>query len=184
MASFKKIALVSGLTIFGLWAVKSLLQTGNDVAQMVDKFDFEIINPRIRVSGTNLVLTIDIKILNPTKTTISVEKPYVEVFYTSMQGERIKLANSSPSSSMVTINAQTYSIISNLQFSIPILSNLGVFKEILQRAISNISVSSFTDVLNIPGKVSENLANIYPYLSVSLLTHWQNIAVSKEFKLG
>lgn len=184
MASFKKIALVSGLTIFGLWAVKSLLQTGNDVAQMVDKFDFEIINPRIKVSGTNVVLTIDIKILNPTKFSITVEKPYVEVFYTSMAGERIKLANSSPSTSMVTINAQTYSIISNLQFSISILSNLGVFKEILQRAISNISVSSFTDVLNIPGKISENLANVYPFLSVSLLTHWQDVAISKEFKLG
>ena len=85
----------------------------------VDQLNFNIKLGKIAIQNKKLVIKLNIEFINPTKLSVSFEKPTVQIKYNGSV-----LAQSKISKDIVTIKPQGMSVLKDMTFEIPILSLL------------------------------------------------------------
>lgn len=121
----------------------------------------------IRFTGiNNIEINLDVLISNPTKTSLTIEKPMVTIFY----GDNILAQSKIPSGEdkNVTILPQTTSVVS-MSFDVSLISNLGIWLEI-GRTIGK-DTSSATSKNELSTTLAANAQAVLQKLSFDIITY-------------
>lgn len=170
---------IKGLLIAGgAYAIWKLVSGANELKTFYDQLIINIKagNPAIRFAGNiwNPILRIrlNVEFVNPTKTSVSFEKPTVTIFYNGNTIAQSKISNEE-----VTIRPQDTSIIQNLTFDIPLTSItvVGALVDIARKLRTGIEVKD-SDPLAVKAAavfstLSSNLDNVLPLFDVSCVIY-------------
>ena len=180
MKTWAKIGLwTTVITVVGVAAYKLTASAAN-IEAFTKQASFKFKVNKTSKSGSDILVKLNVEISNPTKTSISFEKPHLKLLY----GGKV-LTESTASSDVITIDPQSTTVIRNYTLKIPIdISTatilIDVAKKIglsLQFTSINAFVSSLTDAI---------LTKIMPQLTLSVLIYFagKNMPVSFETKLS
>ncbi len=185
MASAGKVIGISALVAFGIWGVAKLTKKGLDAAAMMDTFDIDLGVSNVRISDGKIKMKLNVAIINPSDFTITIRKPYVEVYLNEAGKDPYKILSTSMSNQQLDIAACTQSPM-EYDIEISLLSFVTTFGKLLSVLIQdcNFNDLSFTGLLTIGSKISQNIDKLYPMLSVKVLTAWGDIPINKEFSLA
>lgn len=185
MASATKVIGISALVALGIWGAMKLTKTGMDAAAMLDTFDIELGISNFRISDGKIKMKLNVSIINPSDFSITIKKPYVEVYLNEPGKDPYKIISTSTSNQLLDIAACTKSPM-EYDIEISLLSFVNTFGRLLSVLIQdcNFNDLSFTGLLNIGSKISQNIDKLYPMLSVKVLTAWKDVPVNKDFTLA
>ena len=134
------------------------------------------INFSAKVLGipTTVTLYLTVEIINPTKLSISFEKPTIWAFYNGNQIESTK-----QSTNKIKLEKQGSTYIRNIALKIPLAANIAVFMDMGKRVFSNIN----TQDKMIP-QIIANASALLPLISVRLKTYIGELPITYETSLA
>lgn len=192
MANIKKIAAFTGIaTLIGAIIYKSI-QTSLELKAFYDQLSFNIVNLRAYFDNKNfwqalvnpiLVIKADVEFVNPTKTSISFQKPTITLRYNGSE-----LAKSKISKDIITIEPEGVSIAKNFTFSIDLYSKYTILIDIFNRLKKNVNLdgknTAKDKIKAIIEQVSDAaLMDILPLLECNILVYWGNNPIDYTTKL-
>lgn len=192
MANIKKIAVVSGITaLVGALIYKSV-QTTLELKAFYDQLSFNLINLRAYFDNKNfwdallhpnLVIKADVEFINPTKTSVSFQKPVITLKYGDSE-----LTRSLISKDIITIEAEGASLAKNFTFTIDLYSKYDILIDIFKKVKKNINLEGKTTkkdkVTAILSQVSDAaLLDILPMLECKILLYFGNFPFQYSTKL-
>lgn len=152
----------------------------------VDQLNFNIKLGKIAIQNKKLVIKLNIEFINPTKLSVSFEKPTVQIKYNGSV-----LAQSKISKDIVTIKPQGMSVINDMTFEIPILSlkTVSLFADMLSKAGEgfkfNKNAKLKDNITNLINTLSNNvLTKLLPLLEVAMVVYVGDIAIPYSTKLA
>jgi len=151
----------------------------------VDHLNFDIKVASCKIQSSKLILKLNIDFINPTKMSVSFQKPNVTIKYNGSE-----LARSKVSTDIVTIKPEGASRISNMTFEIPLLnfSMLSIFADMMAKITEGFRIDRTKTVVenakNLIALLSDNaMKKLLPLLEVSLLTYIGSNPISYTTKL-
>ncbi len=152
----------------------------------VDQLNFNIKLGKIAIQNKKLVIKLNIEFINPTKLSVSFEKPTVQIKYNGSI-----LAQSKVSSDIVTIKPQGMSMLKDMTFEIPILSlqTVSLFADMLAKAGEGFKFDKNAklteNITNLINTLSNNvLSKLLPLLEVAMVVYVGDIAIPYSTKLS
>lgn len=146
------------------------------------KLDGKILQPL----KAKLIIKLDVEFINPTKTSISFQKPNVIIKYKDTE-----LARSKVSTDIVTIQPQGTSRISDITFEIPLANSttLSTLTDMIRTVGTGVFTTqggnTATNISAIISALSNNvLTKLMPLLTVDLLTYIGDMPITYTQKLG
>lgn len=139
----------------------------------VNNLNFDIKVASCKVQNSKIVLKLNIDFINPSKMSVSFQKPNVIINYNGSELTRSKI-----STDIVTIKAQSTSRLSNMTFEIPLMtfSMLSIVADMLAKITEGVRLDRTKTVAenakNIVAALSDNaMKKLLPLLEVKLLTY-------------
>ena len=168
----------------GHWSVGSsdyvIIDNAANVEAFAKQATFKIKVSKVSKEDDSIILKVNIEISNPTKTSVSFEKPYILIKY----GNKT-LTSSKASSDIIRIEPQSTTTIKNYTLQIPIdLSTASIFIDIARRLGTSLT---FTTPAAFVSALSDTLmTQILPQLTLNVLVYLPNksMPVSFETKLS
>lgn len=192
MANIKKIAVVSGITaLVGALIYKSV-QTTLELKAFYNQLSFNLINLRAYFDNKNfwdallhpnLVIKADVEFINPTKTSVSFQKPVITLKYDGQE-----LTKSKISKDIITIDAEGVSLAKDFTFTIDLYSKYSILIDIFKKVKKNINLDGKTTakdkVSAIISQVSDAaLLDILPLLECNILLYFGGVPIDYTTKL-
>lgn len=180
MKKWAKIGLwTAAIAVVGVAAYKLTASAANiDAFAKQATFKFKV--NKISKDGSDILVKLNVEISNPTKTSISFEKPHLKLLY-----GRKTLTQSTASSDIITIDPQSTTVIRNYTLKIPIdLSTATILIDVAKKIGLSLSFTSINDFIS---SLSDAiLTKIMPQLTLSVLIYFagKNMPVSFETKLS
>lgn len=195
----KAIAWIFGLSLVG-FGVYKIAQTTLELKAFYDQIAFAAENIRfsiVKKEGGNvlqkivnwLVPTIriqfDIKITNPTKTSVTFQKPFVKILY---NGSELATSTITNASNKVKINPENHSYIRNFVFDIDLQSKFSVVYDMVSKVVSGLHVdrtqNTKENVMTIASVLTDNVLNkLMPLIDVNILVYAGDTPIDTTFKL-
>lgn len=177
MAKWLKYLMIAG----GGYLVYKLVSGANELATFIKQLSINIKAGSQPVTIKNLlswgkqilVLKLNVEFVNPTKTSISFEKPTVTIFY---KGNTI--AQSKISNSMVTIAPQDVSYIQDLTFEIPIanITIINTLVDICKQLGTGITINESDTLIQkaatVCANIGTNLDAVLPFFDVTCVIYY------------
>jgi hypothetical protein len=176
MKTWAKIA-IGTLVVGGIGvAAYKVTATAANVEAFAKQTTFKIKVSKVSKEGDSIVLKVNIEISNPTKTSVSFEKPYILIKY----GNKT-LTSSKASSDIIRIEPQSTTTIKNYTLQIPIdLSTASILIDIARRLGTSLTftsprefIASLTDTL---------MTQILPQLTLNVLVYLPNKSMPITFE--
>ena len=165
----KIIGITTIVGVAGIFTYK-LVSKARDVSSLINNIRFNITPSKAKISGTNLSVFVNVEIINPTKLSVSFEKPYVRIFYNGNL-----LAESKQSKDLVKVEPQGTTKIKDIELKISLLSNISTFVDMGKKAFTDLKITESTSATNkalaIASKIATNAQSILPLLSVWVKTY-------------
>lgn len=185
MAVLKKILIGTGI-LAGGYIIYKIATASAEANAFVTNLNFNIKPSGIKLSGTNLVVKIDVEFINPTNTSVSFRKPMVTISYRGST-----LAQSKVSTDIVTIQPNGVSRIKDITFNIP-LTNLSILSSVIdmvKTVKSDIKIDQNATLVQklsqlASGLSSNAITKLLPLLEVSMLVYVSDIPIPYSTKLG
>lgn len=185
MAVLKKILIGTGI-LAGGYLIYKIATASAEANAFVTNLNFNIKPSGIKLSGTNLVVKIDVEFINPTNTSVSFRKPMVTINYRGSV-----LAQSKVSTDIVTIQPNGVSRIKDITFNIP-LTNLSILSSVIdmvKTVKSDIKIDQNATLVQklsqlASGLSSNAITKLLPLLEVSMLVYVSDIPIPYSTKLG
>lgn len=185
MAVLKKILIGAGILAGGVIIYK-IATASAEANAFVTNLNFNIKPSGIKLSGTTLVVKIDVEFINPTNTSVSFRKPMVTISYRGST-----LAQSKVSTDIVTIQPNGISRIKDITFNIP-LTSISLFTTILdmvQTVKADIKIDPNATILQKISQLTSALSSnavtrLLPLLEVSMLVYVGDVPIPYSTKLG
>lgn len=193
MSKLTNILIGSALAIGGGYIIYKLANTAAEVKAFYDQLAINVKPRTIKVDGNilsplkaKLIITIDVEFINPTKTSISFQKPYVVLKYKGSELTRSKTSND-----IVTIAAEGASRIQGITFEIPLgdINTISILTDMIQTAGAGVFVDRnaglTTNVTTVFRALTSNvMTKLLPQLEVSLLIYVGETPITYNQKLG
>lgn len=193
MAKLSNILIGFGLALGGGYLIYKIANTAAEVNAFYNQLSINIKPRTIKLDGkileplkSKLVIKIDVEFINPTKTSISFQKPYVVLKYKDSE-----LTRSKTSSDIVKIEAEGTSRIQDITFEIPLgdITTINIITDMIRTTGTGVFVdannSLFKNVTTIFQTLTNNvLTKLLPLLEVSLLIYVGNTPITYSQKLG
>ncbi len=193
MAKLTDILIGSGLALGAGYLIYKIVNTTAEASAFVNQLQFNIKPSSIKLDGkilspasVKLIIKVDVEFINPTKTSVSFQKPNVTLKY-----KNAVFAQSKISTDMVTINPFGTSRIKDITFEIPLFSSgtLTTIIDMLKTAGTGISVNANDTLANklmtVFSLMSNNvLTKLLPLLEVSLITYIGSTPITYSTKLA
>lgn len=176
MKTWANIVIVT-LVIGGIGvAAYKVTATAANVEAFAKQATFKIKVSKVSKEGDSIILKVNIEISNPTKTSVSFEKPYILIKY----GNKT-LTSSKASSDIIRIEPQSTTTIKNYTLQIPIdLSTASIFIDIARRLGTSLT---FTTPAAFVSALSDTLmTQILPQLTLNVLVYLPNKSMPVTFE--
>lgn len=180
MASVGKvIGITAAVGVVG-YGVYWFISRAADVDSLIKNINFNISVSKVKFSNkvlgipTTVTIYLIVEIINPTKLSISFEKPTVWVNYNGNQ-----LAQSMQSTDKIKLEPQGSTYIRNIALKIPLSSNIGLFMDMGKRVFTNINTQ---DKL-IP-QIMANANKLMPLINVRIKTYIGQTPIEYETSLA
>lgn len=179
MASVRKIVGVTAAVAVVGCGVYYVMSKAAEVDSLIKNIQFNVTPSKIRLDGgllsPVLKVYLNVGIVNPTKLSISFEKPTVWIYFNGSC-----LASSTQSTDKIKLEQQGTTTIRNIELSIPITSNFQTFMEMGRRVFQNVSNSKD----GLISQLKNNLSALLPLLSVKLKTYIGKAPIEYETSLS
>lgn len=180
MASIGKVIGITAAVGVAGYGFYWLVSRAAEVDSLIKNVNFNISVAKVKFSNkvlgipTTVTIFLTVEIINPTKLSISFEKPTIWAFYNDNQ-----IAQSTQSSDKIKLEPQGSTFIRNIALKIPLTSNMGVFLDMGKRIFSDIKSQ---DKL-IP-QIIANANKIMPLITVRLKTYVGQTPIEYETNLA
>lgn len=150
----------------------------------VNNLNFDIKVASCKVQNSKIILKLNIDFINPSKMSVSFQKPNVIINYNGSELSRSKI-----STDIVTIKAQSTSRLSNMTFEIPLsFSMLSIIADMLAKVTEGVRLDRTKSVgdnaKNVIAMLSDNaMKKLLPLLEVKLLTYIGDNPIEYSTKL-
>lgn len=179
MKTVGKILLGVGITGVVGFVLYKTTQKAADIEAFKNMLSFRIDPKGISATKTAINVRVDVVITNPTKTSVSFQKPFLQLKY----GKQV-FASSKMSSDTVTVAAQNVTTIKNYTLQIPLsvttaLQLVGMIKKVATDFPAISTVSEFVAALS-----QSVLDKLLPLMTVSGVVYIGNTPITFEKQLG
>lgn len=186
--------LIGGTLAFGAaYLIYKAAQKTSEYTAFYNQLAINVKPKSIKLDGkllqplkAKLVIKLDVEFINPTKTSISFQKPNVIIKYKDTE-----LARSKVSTDIVTIQPQGTSRISDITFEIPLANSttLSTLTDMVRTVGAGVfttqSGNIATNISAIISALTNNvLTKLMPLLTVDLLTYIGDMPITYSQKLG
>lgn len=195
----KTLAWILGLSLVGVGVYK-LTQTTLELKAFYDHIAFSAENVKItfvKQEGKTILQTIlnnlipkirikfDIKITNPTKTSVTFQKPFVKILY---DGSELATSTITNSANKVTIQKESFTYIRDFQFDIDLGSKFSVIYDMVSKVASGVSIDRSAtlkdNLTKMASVLTDNVLNqLLPLIEVNILVYAGNNPIDVKFKL-
>ncbi|MCR4558660.1 MAG: hypothetical protein K5685_01105 [Bacteroidales bacterium] len=180
MASIGKIlgiTAAAGVVGYGIyWTVSRAA----DISSLSKNVNFNINVSKVKFSNkvlgipSTVTLYLTVEIINPTKLSISFEKPTVWAFYNGNQ-----IAQSIQSTDKIKLEAQGSTFIRNIALKIPLASNISTFVDMGKRVFTNLNSQD-----KIISQIMNNTSALLPLITVRIKTYIGQTPIEYETSLA
>ena len=186
--------LIGGTLAFGAaYLIYKAAQKTSEYTAFYNQLAINVKPKSIKLDGkllqplkAQLIIKLDVECINPTKTSISFQKPNVIIKYKDTE-----LARSKVSTDIVTIQPQGTSRISDITFEIPLANSttLSTLTDMIRTVGAGVfttqSGNIATNISAIISALTNNvLTKLMPLLTVDLLTYIGDMPITYSQKLG
>lgn len=186
--------LIGGTLAFGAaYLIYKAAQKTSEYTAFYNQLAINVKPKSIKLDGkllqplkAQLIIKLDVEFINPTKTSISFQKPNVIIKYKDTE-----LARSKVSTDIVTIQPQGTSRISDITFEIPLANSttLSTLTDMIRTVGAGVfttqSGNIATNISAIISALTNNvLTKLMPLLTVDLLTYIGDMPITYSQKLG
>ncbi|MBQ3658329.1 MAG: hypothetical protein II956_16045 [Bacteroidales bacterium] len=167
MASLGKILGITAAVGFVGYGIYWGVSRAADVSSLAKNVSFNISVSKVKFSNkvlgipTTVTIYLTVEIINPTKLSISFEKPTVWAYYDGKT-----LAQSIQSTDKIKLEPQGSTFIKNIALKIPMASNISLFMDMGKRVFSNLNTQD-----KIVSQIITNAKDLLPLISVQIKTY-------------
>jgi len=179
MASAGKIIGITAAVAAAGFGVYYVISKAAEVDSLRKNIQFSVTPSKVRFDGgllsPTLKVYLNVSIINPTKLSISFEKPTCWIYFNGSC-----LASSTQSTDKIKLEQQGTTKIRNIELSIPVLKNIQSFIELGRKAFQNVSNTN-DGLIN---QIKSNLTALLPYFEVGIKTYIGKTPIEKRFALS